>query len=197
MSKKGVVAIAGVLTIAGLSVAAAINSKMPATKGVGSRASVRAEPPARGSLAARFTYLSRQNSNRCTLDGTAVMQMPSGARLQGSCCVLMDRPAYDDQIRKLRGYADVRFVPRDPYDISVGLAKELLGYESIRLAPAQQRIYDRAKPLSSTGGPCCCQCWRAEAFDGQAKYLITRRSYSSHEIAAVWSAEEGCGGPES
>ena len=155
-----------------------------------------AQPPAHGSLAARFAYLSKQTSNQCTLNGAVVMRMPSDARLQGSCCFPMDRRAYDDQIRTLARYASLGVVPADPYDMSVRLAQRLLGYQSIRLTASQQRIYDAAIPLSTPRGPCCCQCWRAEAFAGQAKFLIARHGFSAHQIAAIWSAEEGCGGPE-
>lgn len=155
-----------------------------------------AQPPAPGSLAARFAYLSTQTSNRCTLTGAAVMHMHSGARLQGSCCFPMDRRAYDDQLRKLMRYANLAVIPRDPYDIPVSLAQRLLGYQSIRLTGSQHRTYNAAIPLSTTRGPCCCQCWRAEAFAGQAKFLITHNGFSARRIAAIWSAEEGCGGPE-
>ena len=82
-----------------------------------------------------------------------------------------------------------------PVDVPVALARRLLAYRSITLTPAQHRIYNRATPLSETKGPCCCPCWRWDAFEGQAKYLITRRRYSAKQIAEVWSDEEGCGGP--
>jgi hypothetical protein len=108
----------------------------------------------------------------------------------------MDYVSYVNQVRELHGrYADVDVIPKDPYDIPVSLAKRLIGYKGISLTPAQQRTYARAKPLSATKGPCCCPCWRWDAFEGQAKYLITRRHYSARQIAEVWSAEEGCGGP--
>jgi len=178
MSTKSITAVAAALAITAGGAAAA------------------AQPPAHGSPAARFAYLSTQTSNHCTLTGAAVMHMPTHARLQGSCCFPMDRHSYNDQIRKLARYADLGVVPRDPYDIPVSLAQRLLGYRSIRLTPTQQQIYRAAVPFSTTRGPCCCQCWRADAFTGQAKFLITRDSYSARQIAAIWSAEEGCGGPE-
>lgn len=178
MNKKTITAIAAALAVAGGATVAT------------------AQPPAHGSLAARFAYLSKQTSNQCTLNGAAVMRMPSDARLQGSCCFRMDRHAYDDQIRKLARYASLGVVPRDPYDVAISLVQRLLGYQSIRLTRSQQRIYNAAIPLSTTRGPCCCQCWRAEAFAGQAKFLIARRGFSAHQIAAIWSTEEGCGGPE-
>ena len=178
MNRKTITAISAALAIAAGTTAAA------------------GQPPAHGSLAARFAYLSMQTSNRCTLTGAVVMLMPSDARLQGSCCFPMDRRAYNDQIRKLARYAHLGVVPTDPYDVSVSLAQRLLGYQSIRLTGPQQRIYNAAIPLSTTRGPCCCQCWRAETFAGQAKFLIARHGFSARRIAAIWSAEEGCGGPE-
>jgi hypothetical protein len=162
----------------------------------GSATVAAAQPPAQGSPAARFAYLSKQTSNRCTLTGAAVMHMQSSARLQGSCCFPMDRAAYDNQIGRLARYERLAVVPKDPYDIPVSLAQRLLGYQSLRLTRTQQRIYNAAVPLSTTRGPCCCRCWRAEAFAGQAKFLIARESFSARQIGALWSAEEGCGGPE-
>jgi hypothetical protein len=107
----------------------------------------------------------------------------------------MNDAAYVKQRHDIRRYAAVNVVPQDPYDTSVGLAKQLTSYGSINLTPAQQHVYNRAKPLSETKGPCCCRCWRWTAFAGQAKYLITRHHYTARQIANVWSVEEGCGGP--
>lgn len=144
------------------------------------------------SLRTRFAVLSRRHSNRCGMPASALDTMAPGARLQGACCFPMDYGSYVNQVRVLnRRYADVDLIPKDPYDIPVSLAKRLIAYESIELTSAQQRTYDRAKPLSATKGP----CWRWDAFGGQAKYLITRRHYTAKQTAAVWSAEEGCGGP--
>ena len=152
--------------------------------------------PAPGdSFRARFAVLSGAHSNRCGMPASALDAMPAGARLQGSCCFPMDYHSYANQVRDLRRYATVDVIPKDPYDIPVSLAKRLIAYQSIKLTPAQQRTYNRAKPLSKTKGPCCCPCWRWSAFGGQAKYLITRRHYPAQQIADVWSVEEGCGGP--
>jgi len=147
-------------------------------------------------LRAGFAVLSHKHSNRCGMPASALESMPPGAHLQGSCCFPMDYQSYVNQVRELsRRYKRVDLIPKDPYDIPLRLAKLLIGYQSIELTPAQQRSYDRAKPLSETKGPCCCPCWRWDAFEGQAKFLIARRHYSARQIAAIWSAEEGCGGP--
>lgn len=147
------------------------------------------------SPAARFAVLSKAHSNRCGMPASALDRMPPGAHLQGACCFPMEYRSYVNQVHHLRRYAAVDVIPADPYDIPVSLAKQLIGYDSIELTPGQKRIYDSAKPLSATKGPCCCPCWRWTAFSGQAKYLITRRSYSAKQIADVWTLEEGCGGP--
>jgi hypothetical protein len=147
------------------------------------------------SLRARFAFLSDEHSNRCGMPASALMTMPAQAHLQGACCFPMDFRSYVNQVRALRRYAAIDVIPKDPYDIPVTLARRLVGYQAIRLAPAQQKIYERAKPISATKGPCCCPCWRWDAFEGQAKYLITRRQYTAQQIADVWTAEEGCGGP--
>jgi hypothetical protein len=107
----------------------------------------------------------------------------------------MNYAAYVKQRTGIRRYARVAVIPHDPYDVSVSLAKRLISYGGIKLTLAEQRVYDRAKPLSKTKGPCCCPCWRWTAFAGQAKFLITRRDYTARQIADVWSVEEGCGGP--
>ena len=143
----------------------------------------------------RFDFLRRQHSNRCGMPASALNAMAPDARLQGSCCFPMDFRSYVNQVRDLKRYAAVALIPKDPYDIPVSLGKRLTGYQSIKLTAKQQRIYNRAKPLSTTKGPCCCPCWRWTAFGGQAKYLISRRAYSAQQIAEVWSLEEGCGGP--
>lgn len=155
-----------------------------------------ADPLAASSLEARFAVLRTAHSNRCGMPASVLYLMSAKARLQGSCCFPMDYRAYVEQRRELsRRYAGVDVIPKDPYDIPVSLAVRLVSYQSIRLTPAQQRIYTQAKPLSTTKGPCCCRCWRWTAFGGQAKYLITRRHYSAKQIGDVWSTEEGCGGP--
>ena len=107
----------------------------------------------------------------------------------------MNLQHYLRQVRGLREYADVPEVPTDPYDIAVSLAKRLTSdAKSISLTSGQQVTYDRAVKMADEHGPCCCHCWRWTAFEGQAKYLITRRGYSSRRIAEVWNLEDGCDG---
>jgi hypothetical protein len=149
-----------------------------------------------GSVEARFALLSRADSNQCGLQPENLDTIARNGRLQGACCFPMDLEAYRHQLEGLKRYATVDVIPKDPYDIPVALAKRLIGYQAIELTPKQKALYDRATELSEVGGPCCCPCWRFAAFEGQAKYLITRRTYSAEQIAEVWDLEEGCGGPK-
>jgi hypothetical protein len=142
---------------------------------------------------ARFAVLSRADTNRCDLSAAELRGMPDGMRLQGSCCFPMDRAGYEEQLGDLRGY-DHRLVPRDPYDVHVSLAKRLLGYRDIALTPREQAAYERATEISKLGGPCCCACWRWEAFKGQARFLLARRDYTAEQVARLWDSEDGCGG---
>jgi hypothetical protein len=145
-------------------------------------------------LRKRFTFLSHQSSNSCNLQASGLMAMPATARLQGSCCSPMVYASYVKQIHELAGYSDSD-IPRDPYDMSVPLARKLIAYnEQILLNDVQQRTYNAAMRKAEEGGPCCCHCWRWTAFEGQAKSLIVRRRYTADQLAELWDAEDGCGG---
>jgi hypothetical protein len=160
----------------------------------------RASDPAPGrSEAAGFAALSAAHTNRCDLTAMEVGSMPDAMRLQGSCCFPMDRSRYRSQLRGLGQFTDAerRLIPSNPYDVPVALAKRLLSYRAISLSPGQQTIYRRAAAKSSLGGPCCCHCWRWQAFKGQAEFLIARRHYSAAQVARLWELEAGCGGNDS
>lgn len=151
--------------------------------------------PSRHSLERRFAVLNRASSNRCGLLSTGLDELARNGRLQGACCRRMDLHRYVEQITALRRYAQVPEIPTDPYDISVSLALRLLAYQKlIELPRGQQEIYNWAIELSEEGGPCCCDCWRWSAFEGQAKFLISRRRYRAEQVAELWSLEDGCGG---
>jgi hypothetical protein len=144
---------------------------------------------------ARSAALSRARSNQCGLQARSIDSIAENGRLQGSCCSAMDLHCYREQVEGLRRYSDVPEIPRDPYDIPVGLAKRLISYQqTIELMPEQNATYERAVRLSDEGGPCCCRCWRWTAFEGQAKFLIARRRFSAAQIANIWDLEDGCGG---
>ncbi|MBI1972609.1 hypothetical protein HYS50_01235, partial [Candidatus Woesearchaeota archaeon] len=102
---------------------------------------------------------------------------------------------YEEQVEGLKKFSNIQQIPSDPYDIPVSLAKELLEYQkNIQLNFKQQEIYNKAMKMSMEGGPCCCKCWRWDAFEGQAKYLITEKGFTAEQIAEVWELEDGCGG---
>lgn len=145
----------------------------------------------------KFDYLAVQTTNSCGLQANVLLSYSNDKHLQGSCCGPMSFHEYQEQIEGLKNYLHISQVPKDPYDVPVTLAKELLGYKtSIQLTPDQQAVYDQAMKLSHEGGPCCCKCWRWDAFEGQAKYLITKYNFSAQQIAEVWDVEDGCGGDE-
>jgi hypothetical protein len=155
----------------------------------------RSEANATPSVEQRFAVLSRARSNQCGLQAEGLETMARNGRLQGSCYSPIDLHRYREQLEGLRRYRDVPQVPGDPYDIPVSLAKRLFAYQqTIKLTPGQQAVYDRAFKLSGDHGPCCCRCWRWTAFEGQAKFLITRRDFSAKQIADIWLLEGGCGG---
>ncbi len=144
----------------------------------------------------RFVFLARQRSNSCTLEPAALERMPDATRLQGSCCSGMNWDSYRFQVKGLRAYPSIGQIPKDPYDISVQLAKELLGYDHTRrLTRLQAQVYAQAMRSSREKGPCCCHCWRWNAFRGLSKYLIADRGWRAHAVATVIDLLDGCGGP--
>jgi hypothetical protein len=166
------------------------------TMAMGSMKAMTGSPPSSMSLAARFAYLSRQHSNNCGLQPSAFATMAATSRLQGACCGPMDAKLYPQYLKQIHALAryDHRFVPTDPYNMSVALVRRLVEFnDTILLTPAQQKVFDQAMPLSSDHAPCCCHCWRWVAFEGQAKYFIARRHYTAREIATLWGLDDGCG----
>jgi hypothetical protein len=143
---------------------------------------------------ARFNSLALARTNRCTLQPSGLDSMAPGTRLQGSCCSRMDFTSYVAQRRGLSVYRRFPQVPRDPYDVTISLARTLVRYNAIALTPVQQRTYRSAVAKSREKGPCCCRCWRWAAFEGQAKYFIAKRRFEAAAVARVWGMEDGCGG---
>ncbi len=166
---------------------------LAATKHESAPVSTTPAPPMRD-LAGRFAVLSKAHSNQCGLQADSIDSIAEDGYLRGACCGPMDRQHYE-QIAGLKHYSAESVVPRDPYDVPVDLAKRLISYqETIDVTPQQQAVYESAVRLSDEHGPCCCRCWRRTAFEGQAKYLITRRRFTPKQIAHVWDLEDGCGG---
>jgi hypothetical protein len=146
---------------------------------------------------ASFAYLASQRTNRCDLQRGELLSYRNDRRLQGSCCGPMDRRAYVQQLRTLRRYRAVSAIPQNPYDIAAGQARRLLAYQrDIRLTPPQQSTYREAMRLTSEKGPCCCRCWRWDAFQGLSNYLIARRGWSARQVARIVTALDGCGGTD-
>ena len=194
-----------IVIVVGVAVAGG-SAALALSAGGATTASVRPAPAPPGVVAvsapvvtgsdARFAFLAQQRSNRCSLQRAALEAMPSSMRLQGSCCFPMDLGAYRSQVQGLGRYVSISQIPRDPYDVPVSLAKRLLAYErAIHLSPAQARTYAKAMRMSVTKGPCCCHCWRWDAFRGMSNYLIAQRGYSASQLARVIDLVEGCGGP--
>jgi hypothetical protein len=153
------------------------------------------EAPATAGTAARFAFLSKQTSNSCGLEPAALARMPDRMRLQGSCCFPMAFSRYRSQVSRLVADRRIRQIPRDPHDVRVSQAKRLLSYErTIRLSAGQERTYRRAMRMSSLKGPCCCHCWRWDAFRGLSEYLIADRGWPAARIARLTELLEGCGG---
>lgn len=143
---------------------------------------------------AKFTQLASARTNFCA-GPSFIYSKADTESMQGSCCNPMDLHRYSEQLQGLKSYQNISLIPTDPYDISVTLAKKLLDYQkTIILTTDQQTIYKQATQMSMEKGPCCCKCWRWDAFEGLGKYLITERSFTAEQVAKVWDLADGCGG---
>lgn len=155
----------------------------------------RSEPARVAGTPAAYRDLSQRRTNRCDLQPRQVMALPNTSRLQGACCSTMDRAHYREQVRGLQRYRALSEIPRDPYDIRASLAKHLLRYDrSVHLSRAEQATYERAMRMTDEKGPCCCHCWRWNAFEGLARHLIADRGWRAAQVAEVIGLIDGCGG---
>ncbi len=152
-------------------------------------------------LKTSFTKLSNAHTDVCRDIGDLpaiekyMASLPSGSRLQGSCCSPMDIKHYVSQINSLRAYANIPEIPTNPYDVSKASAEQMLGfYNNIQLTPAQQSIYDQAQKMTADHGWCCCKCWAWYTHARLAKYLITQHDFTTQQIVAVTNLEDCCGG---
>lgn len=145
-------------------------------------------------LSSTHTDVCRDLGNKPAIEDY-INSLPSGSRLQGSCCTPMDFNRYVSQVSDLKKYILVSQIPPNPYDISKASAQQMLGYyDNIQLSPAQQSIYSQAQSMTNDKGWCCCQCWAWYTHAGLAKYLITHDNYSAQQIVAVINLEDCCGG---
>lgn len=152
--------------------------------------------------AAKFEYLSRNGNSSCSSTfRDSISSMLDSARLQGSCCSPMSLHRYGEQVEGLKKFKSVSGqniaeIPDDPYDIEAGLAKKLMSYYDIELTPEEQKAYDYAMEHSSEKGPCCCKCWRWNAYGGLGKYLIRNYKFTGEQVTELWNLSDGCGGDE-
>jgi hypothetical protein len=154
-----------------------------------------AKTSAGNDLKARFSYLKTHGNSECSQAFMAsIASMPSGARLQGSCCSPMVLNRYIQQVRGLKKYANMPQIPSDPYDIAAGLARKMMAAYGTKLNPVQQAAYAYAMQHSAEKGPCCCKCWRWRAYGGLAKLLIRDHGFTGPQVTQVWNLSDGCGG---
>lgn len=164
-------------------------SSQPETKGLVNQA-----------LAAKFDYLSKNGNSSCSAAfRDSIASMADNVRLQGSCCSPMSPHRYSEQIEGLTKFKsapnqNISKIPDDPYDIEVGLAKELMSYYDIELTPEEQKHYDYAMENSDEKGPCCCKCWRWFVYGGLGKNLIKNYGFTGEQVTEVWNLSDGCGG---
>lgn len=121
------------------------------------------------------------------MPASALNAMAPTARLTGACCSPVNYQSYVGQPRELsRRYASVDVIPKDPYGVPVSLAKRLLGYRSISLTPAQQRIYNHAKPLSDTKASVECH---SQLVDPGGPWASVRSAWPHREHDAALDAD--------
>ena len=146
-------------------------------------------------LAARFETLSKSGNSSCSGAFTdSIDAMSDTARLQGSCCSLMDPHRYEEQVTGLVKFKDIPEIPPDPYDIDASLAKRLKAYYDVELIVKEQQAYDYAMTNSHEKGPCCCRCWRWYVYGGLGKLLIQQYGFTGEQVTEVWNLSDGCGG---
>lgn len=146
-------------------------------------------------LAAKFDYLSKNGNSSCSpAFRDSIASMPDNARLQGSCCSPMSMHRYSEQVEGLKKYQNITEIPPDPYDIEAGLVKKLMAHYDDQLTSEEQKIYDYAMTNSDEKGPCCCKCWRWNAYGGLGKILIKNYKFTGQQVTEVWNLSDGCGG---
>ena len=145
-------------------------------------------------LAVAHTDVCRDLGNKAAME-SYMNSLLKNSMLQGSCCNPMDLGKYTTQVTGLQQYADVSQIPKDPYNLTVATAEEMLGwYDHINLTATQQGIYEQAASKTADNGWCCCQCWAWYTHAGLAKYLITHNNFTATQVTAVTNLEDCCGG---
>ncbi len=148
-----------------------------------------------------FSTLSQSTSDQCAYLGdlTAIQNYVASqsntAYFQGSCCTPMDWNHYQQQIAGLKNYSNISQIPQNPYNVSVGQVKQMLGYyDNITLNQSQTNTFNQAAALTTDKGWCCCQCWAWYTHAGLAKYLIKYHDFNVSQIVQVTNLEDCCGG---
>ncbi len=142
----------------------------------------------------KFIKLSTEGNAVC-FGPDSIYEFNDEDRIRGSCCGPMNLHRYKEQIESLKKFSNIPQIPKDPYDIEIKIAKELLSYQqNIKLTQDQQKIYNEAMKKSEEGGPCCCQCWRWYVYEGLAKFLIMNNNFNADQISELWDLSDGCGG---
>ena len=150
-------------------------------------------------VAADFRILSQAHTDVCAYLGSQqantnyINSLADNYYLQGACCNPMVYKHYAEQITGLKNHSQISIIPHDPYNVSASQAKQMVSFDSISLAPAQQAVYGNATKTSGEG-PCCCQCWAWYAHEGLAKALISQYGWNAKQIANIWDLEDCCGG---
>jgi hypothetical protein len=122
--------------------------------------------------------------------------------LGGQCCGALKKiESYDLQLDALKEFieynGELKFIPIDPYNISIDVAKKLRNWdEEIILDKSQLFTYNKAIEISHHGGPCCCKCWKWYVMSGLAKKLISEYEWNENQIAELWDLSSSCGHDE-
>ena len=142
-----------------------------------------------------------QPAGSCIAPGGALDAQGSGPNLGGQCCgAMLNLTDYNEELARLQAFLDKRpelaaeEIPRDPYNVSIAVAKKWIAYDSqTQLTAGQQATYDEAMKMSMEG-PCCCQCWHWFVNNGIAKKMIIDYKYGPQDIAEFWDNTDICGG---
>jgi len=152
--------------------------------------------PVDKALAAQFDFLSKNGNTNCSQSFTnSIPSMADDAYLRGSCCSPMNWDKYKEQIEGLKKYENIPQIPKDPYNISVKLAKELSQYnKTIIPTKEEQKILDDGAMGSEEKGFCCCKCWRWDVHEGLSKFLVRNYHFTAKQISELLDLQDGCGG---
>ncbi len=136
----------------------------------------------------------------CFGPNTILQMSSSDENLGGQCCgVLKSFEAYEIQLDVLKHFIEengnIDLIPKDPYDITVKHAQQLIGFDSLVLSSEQQQVYNEAMQMSHHG-PCCCKCWKWYTMSGLGKKLIVDFDWNAEQLAELWDLSSSCGHEE-